>query len=388
MMAVEEQELRAHIRARFLHWAWMGPVGNAVAASVWGWAIAPAGLSDTVRAVWLTLAGVLCVLMGLAYLVPRSVAWTDPSGIPWVSLASIGTMGVLWGSALWLLGDVGERAPMYVYGTTAVLLGLCTGSMGSSCGVARVTGVFLLPMSIGATTAMIAHGFAAAGIGVLFLTVIVAPVVMDSAAGIRELLRLRIESEESACHDPLTGLLNRRGLGRAVGDFRNGQSVALFYADLDLFKSINDQYGHTAGDQVLVDVAERLSTSMPDSTLVARVGGDEFVIVAPSELGDPTVLRRLIGEAFVDLFEIAGRAGTRVEVRASLGCVEGLASQVHSHLIARADFEMMEVKRSRRPILSIVESDDSTPSGGSSSVATRGTDGELVDLQPQTGRAL
>jgi diguanylate cyclase (GGDEF)-like protein len=87
---------------------------------------------------------------------------------------------------------------------------------------------------------------------------------------------------EQAMTDPLTGLLNRKGLIDRIGDRTGG---ALLVLDLNRFKAINDNYGHQAGDQVLQEVANclkarvRVAGSMDTDDLVARWGGDEFIIV-------------------------------------------------------------------------------------------------------------
>ena len=94
-----------------------------------------------------------------------------------------------------------------------------------------------------------------------------------------------------AQHDSLTGLANRRLLEELYDSVealarRRGGAMALLFLDLDDFKPINDTLGHGAGDEVLVQVAARLQAAVRESDLVARVGGDEFVVVLP-ELGRP-----------------------------------------------------------------------------------------------------
>ncbi len=87
-----------------------------------------------------------------------------------------------------------------------------------------------------------------------------------------------------ALHDPLTNLANRalllndlnRSLARAQ---RSGGMVALFYLDLDMFKVVNDTFGHRAGDQLLVAIAERIQACVRAGETVARQGGDEFIVV-------------------------------------------------------------------------------------------------------------
>ena len=91
---------------------------------------------------------------------------------------------------------------------------------------------------------------------------------------------------KAAVHDPLTGLYNRRyampHLARIAERARqSGKPYAVMVADLDHFKRINDTHGHAAGDAVLVEVARRLRAAVRDADMVARIGGEEFLIVMP-----------------------------------------------------------------------------------------------------------
>lgn len=90
-------------------------------------------------------------------------------------------------------------------------------------------------------------------------------------------------AEHMARHDALTDLPNRRYLTeRLNGPEEEWRKSSLLYIDLDRFKQINDTLGHAAGDALLVEVANRLKSYSPDSAYVARIGGDEFVIVLPT----------------------------------------------------------------------------------------------------------
>ncbi len=97
-----------------------------------------------------------------------------------------------------------------------------------------------------------------------------------------------------ASHDALTGLANRghfiAALERTVAGLRDGETLALMYVDLDGFKDINDTLGHAAGDVLLCEVAQRLRACLGSDGLVARFGGDEFVLMAT-----PNGLERLPG---------------------------------------------------------------------------------------------
>jgi diguanylate cyclase (GGDEF)-like protein len=88
-----------------------------------------------------------------------------------------------------------------------------------------------------------------------------------------------------ALHDTLTKLPNRRNfeqyLKQAISQAgRSKQKIGLLYMDLDGFKLINDQYGHDAGDKALITTVERINKTLRDSDFFARIGGDEFVLVA------------------------------------------------------------------------------------------------------------
>ncbi|CAI3806433.1 GGDEF domain-containing protein [Rheinheimera sp. MM224] len=92
--------------------------------------------------------------------------------------------------------------------------------------------------------------------------------------------------KDEALHDPLTGLLNRRGLVNAIQGClaylqRQRHSAALFMIDLDHFKQINDKIGHDGGDEVLIAVAEVLQKELRQSDVLARYGGEEFIVFLP-----------------------------------------------------------------------------------------------------------
>ncbi|GAB3383864.1 diguanylate cyclase domain-containing protein [Lysobacter fragariae] len=106
------------------------------------------------------------------------------------------------------------------------------------------------------------------------------------AREISELRHAERELEHRAGHDALTGLPNRYLLQRRLQEHMEraaqaGGGLALLYLDLDGFKAANDRCGHGAGDQVLREVAQRLQQSLRHGDLVARMGGDEFVVLLP-----------------------------------------------------------------------------------------------------------
>ncbi|MET0820573.1 MAG: PAS domain S-box protein, partial [Aeromicrobium sp.] len=104
---------------------------------------------------------------------------------------------------------------------------------------------------------------------------------MAMISDITENLRTVEELRHAAEHDPLTGLPNRKTLMSHLDslDLSSPLSAALLFVDLDHFKDVNDGRGHTAGDQVLIEVASRLRAVVRADDVVARFGGDEFVVV-------------------------------------------------------------------------------------------------------------
>lgn len=103
-------------------------------------------------------------------------------------------------------------------------------------------------------------------------------------AEIVERKRAEQRAQEMATRDPLTGLLNRRSLMEqlhlAIAESaRRHEEIGVLFLDLDKFKAINDNFGHAAGDNFLMQVAARIRKSVRETDLVARLGGDEFVVV-------------------------------------------------------------------------------------------------------------
>ena len=159
-----------------------------------------------------------------------------------------------------------------------------------------------------------------------------------------QLRNYRRQLEDAARTDPLTGVANRAGLFDALEHGRLDGPVALLYVDLDGFKPVNDDHGHAAGDEVLITTAARLRHAVRPSDLVARVGGDEFVVVCPSTTAeDVAPLADRLLHAVAQPVAVDGRS---VAVTASIGVaatdVDRLAAD---RLLHAADVAMYSAKR-------------------------------------------
>ena len=167
-----------------------------------------------------------------------------------------------------------------------------------------------------------------------------------SLIDVTERSRLGAAYEHMAFHDSLTELLNRRGLERHVGAAlaaqAEGSPVCLLWLDLDRFKSINEVFGHAAGDAVIVEVARRLGPGADDMP-IGRVGGDEFLVLLP---GQALAAARLYADRLLVLVtgEPFSFEGARFDVAASIGVVEATTGMSVGELMAQADHACRQAK--------------------------------------------
>jgi diguanylate cyclase (GGDEF)-like protein len=167
---------------------------------------------------------------------------------------------------------------------------------------------------------------------------------------ITELKQSELRNHQQAITDHLTGLLNRQGLEAALAECireadRDHKEVACLFVDLDRFKSINDNLGHSAGDAVLRQFVERILPMLHQEDTAARLGGDEFAILLP---GDGSERRGMeLCQKIVDMFEAPFRVeGTSVRLSASIG-LAFYPSQASSaaELLQKSDLAMYSRKR-------------------------------------------
>lgn len=154
-----------------------------------------------------------------------------------------------------------------------------------------------------------------------------------------------------AHHDPLTGLINRHlfpdRLAQAmILSQRHRKKIALFYVDLDKFKQINDAHGHLAGDAVLKEVASRLRGLLRDSDTVARMGGDEFVVIL-HDISGKTAVQNVAKKITDTLSKPILFHDTQFSVMASVGIsIYPDDDKQIDALIQKADKAMYQAKKS------------------------------------------
>jgi diguanylate cyclase (GGDEF)-like protein/PAS domain S-box-containing protein len=166
---------------------------------------------------------------------------------------------------------------------------------------------------------------------------------------ITERRRTQDELTHRALHDPLTGLPNRtlildRLEGALARAGRHTGTVAALYLDLDGFKVVNDTWGHAAGDHVLAQVGERLSAAVRPGDTVARMGGDEFVVVCEEVLDDAEATRiaERLREAFDEPFQLESMS---IRLAVSIGvALASDASPTPAGLLGDADAALYRTK--------------------------------------------
>jgi diguanylate cyclase (GGDEF)-like protein len=177
--------------------------------------------------------------------------------------------------------------------------------------------------------------------------------VLAAPVGIQFGIRtLRNDANESGT-DPLTGLLNRRGLHLYFADLLSdrhpsGGQLAVMVADLDHFKEINDTFGHPIGDDVLIRTARRIESAVRGRALVARIGGEEFVVIDVTEPGQTQRTAERVRCAVAEPADHAPVTASIGVTHVELGVFtapEADAMTLLDASISRADQAMLDAKR-------------------------------------------
>ena len=167
--------------------------------------------------------------------------------------------------------------------------------------------------------------------------------LLDLAAVAFERYRYQSWLVHIATHDPLTGLANRARFFDEVTRMASRADIAVLYLDLDGFKAVNDGFGHGRGDDVLVEVGERLRATVRPGDLVARLGGDEFAVaVAGSDSREAADLADRLAAAVST--PVLGRHPVG-DVGVSIGVCQGRSGQTVDEVVNCADSALLAAKR-------------------------------------------
>jgi len=170
---------------------------------------------------------------------------------------------------------------------------------------------------------------------------------------VTERRRLEEKLQSASVTDDLTGLTNRRGFFAMADKLlklakRQGKSVFMLYIDLDGLKTINDTMGHEEGDRALVDAANILAKTYRESDIVARIGGDEFVVVQVGTKASSTKVMRSRLEEAVKVHNSESSCGYKISLSAGMAYSTPETACSVSELLAQGDRSMYEQKRADR----------------------------------------
>lgn len=291
----------------------------------------------------------------------RSAARATARGLRWFVVVYSVSAGLYWGGAGLVLEERTETTwTITLVGVAAVA---ASAVVGSAYSLARFV-AFTAPMLVLVIVDLAVHRvdqrwYLVAGMGA-FAAVLLSCGLMAHQSFV-ESIRLRhrnaLLAERlaiSATHDPLTGLLDRDALfveaehesARVAG---TGLGYGMVFVDLDRFKAVNDGFGHAVGDRVLVEIADRITASVRGVDLVARFGGDEFVVLVPAT-DDP----RRVGASLAESIRAGiGRPvvvdDVRVPVSASVGFAWSPPGGADpDQLVNEADTAMYDAKQTGR----------------------------------------
>ncbi len=281
-----------------------------------------------------------------------------------VSYAGIYNWGLYSASFFWILFTPlllaiffsYQKALWFIVATIIFILG---------CGYMYISGQLQLPIDADEYQ-MMYSAWGTVLFGDIFMMVMLVIILSNMKQHILELLH-NLEQEQQkiskiADHDELTGLPVSRILINKLNDFlasqhREKRHLAVLFMDLDGFKSVNDNYGHDAGDKVLKEIATRLKQCLREEDILVRMGGDEFIALCSSPnhivLDTEQLASRILNTISKPIRNDENIFSLGISIGIALSDPDELESA--EKMIQRADFAMYEVKRSGRNAYRLAE---------------------------------
>lgn len=334
---------------------WLAPVGTFVAAlillQVGGQTMNPVALW-----VWFSIATANSVATIVGNRSPALHRRIDRTGTPIAANAFGLSGGVIFAAFLWIDIDAlaDSRLLLSIF---CVLLAISAGAVGGIAGISGIGRYVLYPIWVSGSTALFFHGEPLLAAGAVFFVLVMLKDLSETKDLLAEIVYLREVSdqraslaESEAFRDPLTDLLNRSGLEAAtqVSGFGSDGPATAMFVDLDHFKSVNDQFGHPTGDQVLIEAGRRLVGTVRPDDIVARLGGDEFAIIIAQPLDREALTR--ISNAIIAAMEapfVVGGIGASIS--ASVGVATAAAGTFDLEtILCQADHALYAAKEQGR----------------------------------------
>jgi diguanylate cyclase (GGDEF)-like protein len=208
--------------------------------------------------------------------------------------------------------------------------------------------------------------------------------IVLNSRDVTERKALEAQLTHQAFHDPLTGLVNRAAFSDRVEHAltrveRNGTTLAVLFLDLDNFKTINDRWGHTAGDQMLVAIAERLQECLRATDAAARLGGDEFAILL-EDVSDTANVMQVADRLLDALRQPFPLAEHTVHMGVSIGIAWSHAGQSAADLLRHADIAMYSVKHTGKGRYAVFDPPALSQFDGGAALAVSGSSHERTPV--------
>ncbi len=336
---------------------WGAPIGTIATVSFYTAVVTAADRSPQGLMWWVVAMFVVLVMQIAAVVVPRLAnALNDeglPKSAPWFQVLA----GAGYGALLWLdLSLTSDSDFRWI--TLGMIFAVSAGAMSGISGVNSLGKVFIIPMCLGAASALIVAGQPLLALAVVTFAAITVQSLKRNDRLWTELIELRIRSGRiaednlwAATHDPLTRLLNRAGVMQQLTHRARslGEPITLMFIDLDHFKEINDRFGHAGGDLALGETAERLRSSLRAVDVIGRLGGDEFVVLLDGTYDRPTSTR--LANRIIDDLErpMASTNNDEIYLSASVGIATLPPSMATpERLLLNADHAMYRAKKTGR----------------------------------------